>query len=171
MKALALIALALSSPATAEVVSASPNGFEVRESVGVEQPSERAFTAFGSIGSWWSAEHSYSGNASNLSLDLQPGGCFCERLPNGGGVQHMHVTYVDPGKRIVLTGSLGPLLFLSTTGVMDVKFEPLAGGTQITLDYRAAGFFNGGADKAAPAVDSVLGEQLTRLKAYLATSR
>ena len=49
--------------------------------------------------------------AANLSLDAAPGGCFCERLPNGGGVEHMRVTYVEPGKRIVLTGSLGPLLY------------------------------------------------------------
>jgi hypothetical protein len=92
-------------------------------------------------------------------------------LPNGGGVQHMRVTYIEPGKRLLLTGSLGPLLFLSTTGVMDVKFEPETNGTRVTLDYRAAGFFNGGAEKIAPAVDQVLGAQASRLKAYLATKR
>lgn len=171
MKSVALFALLIPSPAAAEVVSASSNGFEVRETVIVEHAPTEAFAAFGRIGSWWSPDHSFSGNASNLSLDLRPGGCLCERLPNGGGVEHMHVTYVDPGKRIVLTGSLGPLLFLSTTGVMDVQFEPAGDRTRVTLDYRAAGFFNGGADKIAPAVDRVLGEQLTRLKAYLATTR
>ena len=171
MKALALVALALSTPVSAEVVSASSNGLEVRETVTVDKPPAEAYSAFGRVGSWWSAEHSYSGNASNLSLELSPGGCFCERLPNGGGVQHMHVTYADPGKRVILTGALGPLLFLATTGVMDVRFEPAGGGTRVTLDYRAAGFFNGGADKMGPAVDGVLSEQLTRLKAYLATTR
>jgi hypothetical protein len=59
------------------------------------------------------------------------------------------------------------LLFLATSGVMDVQFEPVEGGTRVTLDYRAAGFFAGGADKIAPAVDSVLGEQLMRFKAHL----
>lgn len=171
MRAFAFIAIALASPVSAEVVSASSNGFEVRETLSVEKPPAEAFAAFARIGSWWSGEHSFSGNASNLTLELQPGGCFCERLPNGGGVEHMHVTYVDPGKRVILTGSLGPLLFLSTTGVMDVQFEPAGAGTKVTLDYRAAGFFNGGADKIAPAVDGVLREQLTRLKAYVATTR
>jgi uncharacterized protein YndB with AHSA1/START domain len=166
----AFLALALASPAGAEVVSASANGFEVRETVSLDKPPAEAFAAFGGVGSWWSGEHSYSGNSANLSLALVPGGCFCERLPNGG-VQHMHVTYVEPNKRVVLTGSLGPLLFLSTTGVMDVTFEPLGGGTRLVLDYRAAGFFNGGADKIAPAVDTVLREQVTHLKAYLATTR
>ena len=171
MKAIALLALAFASPAGAEVVSASANGFEVRETVSLEKPPAEAFAAFGHIGSWWSGEHSYSGSAANLSLALVPGGCFCERLPNGGGVQHMHVTYVEPNKRVILTGSLGPLLFLSTTGVMDVTFEPAGGGTRLVLDYRAAGFFNGGADKIAPGVDTVLHEQVTHLKAYLATTR
>ena len=171
MKAIALLALAFASPAGAEVVSASSNGFEVRETVSLDEPPAEAFAAFGRIGSWWSGEHSYSGSAANMSLALVPGGCFCERLANGGGVQHMHVTYVEPNKRVILTGSLGPLLFLSTTGVMDVTFERARDGTRLVLDYRVAGFFNGGADKIAPAVDTVLREQVTNLKAYLATTR
>lgn len=171
MKAIALAALLLASPATAEVVSASPNGFEVREVVSVDKPPTEAFAAFGRIGSWWSGEHSFSGNASNLSLDLQPGGCLCERLPNGGGAQFMQVTYVDPPKRVVLAGGLGPMLFQANSGIMDVKLEPAGGGTRITLEYRAAGFSSGGADKMAPAVDAVLADQLTRFKAYLATTR
>lgn len=171
MKAIALVALLLASPAAADVVSASPNGFEVREVVTVDKAPADAFAAFGRIGSWWSSEHSFSGNSSNLSLDLQPGGCLCERLPNGGGAQFMHVTYVDPPRRVVLAGALGPLLFQADSGIMDVKFEPAGDRTRITLEYRAAGFSSGGADKIAPAVDAVLGDQLTRLKAYLATTR
>ena len=54
-------------------------------------------------------------------MSLSPGGCFCERLPNGGGIEHMRVAFVDPGKRLVLTGSLGPLLYQATAGVMDVQ--------------------------------------------------
>lgn len=168
MRTIALAALAFASPATAEVVSASTNGFEVRETVTLDAAPNDAFAAFGHVGTWWSGEHSYSGNAANLSLELTPGGCFCERLPNGGGVQHMRVAYVDPGKRLVLTGPLGPLLYLATTGVMDVAFQPAGSGTRVVIDYRAAGFFNGGADKIAPAVDSVLAEQAKRLQAAVA---
>ena len=70
---------------------------------------------------------------------------------------------VQPGERIVLTGSLGPLLYEATTGVMDVKFERIAGGTRVTMNYRAAGFAKGGAATMAPLVDQVLGEQMKRL--------
>ena len=119
----------------------------------------------GNVGTWWSGDHTYSGKAENLSLALQPGGCWCEKLPNGGGVEHMRVAYVEPGKHVLLTGALGPLLYLATTGVLDVQFKPSAKGTQVIFDYRAAGFFNGGADKIAPGVDAVLGEQVKRFGA------
>jgi uncharacterized protein YndB with AHSA1/START domain len=169
MKYLAAIALLIGSPAAAEVVSARSNGFEVRETVDLVVPPETAWAAFGNIGAWWDPEHSYSGKAENLSLNTTPGGCFCERFPKGGGIEHMRVTYVDPGKRMVLTGALGPLLYEATTGVMEVQLKRTAAGSQLTLDYRAAGFANGGAEKLAPAVDQVLAAQLKRFRTFAAS--
>lgn len=172
MKYLALSALlAAATPVSAEVVNASSNGFEVRETVPLVVPPDVAFRAFGDLPSWWDPEHTYSGSSSNLRLELVAGGCFCERMPKtGGGVEHMHVVFVDPGKRVVLTGPLGPLLYEATTGVMDVQVKTIAGGSQLTLDYKVAGFANGGADKLAPAVDGVLAEQMKRFRTY-ATAR
>ena len=163
--------LLASAPASAEVVRASSNGFEVRETVPLVVPPEAAFKAFGELPEWWDPEHTYSGDSANLRLQLTPGGCFCERIPkSGGGVEHMHVAYVEPNKRVVLTGALGPLLYEATTGVMDVQIKTIAGGSQLVLDYKVAGFANGGADKLAPAVDGVLTEQLKRFRTY-ATGR
>ena len=171
MRALILGAIALvSTSASAEVVSASSNGFEVRQTVNLVVPPAVAFDAFRNVGAWWDPEHTYSGDSANLSLTLVPGGCFCERLPKGGGIEHMRVTYIEPGKHVVLTGALGPLLYEAVTGVMDVQVKTIAGGAQLTLDYKAAGFAKGGADKLAPAVDSVLAGQMKRYRAY-ATSR
>jgi hypothetical protein len=172
MKHILFLALLVgTAPACAEVVSASSNGFEVRQTVRLVAPPKVAFDAFRNIGAWWDPEHTYSGDAANLSLNLVPGGCFCERIPKGGGgVEHMRVTYVDPGKHVVLTGSLGPLLYEATTGVMDVQVKTIAGGSEITLDYKVAGFANGGADKLAVAVDGVLAGQMKRFRAY-ATSQ
>lgn len=171
MRALILGAIALvSTSASAEVVSASSNGFQVRQTVNLVVPPAAAFDAFRTIGAWWDPEHTYSGDSANLSLALVPGGCFCERLPKGGGIEHMRVTYIEPGKHVVLTGALGPLLYEAVTGVMDVQVKTIAGGAQLTLDYKAAGFAKGGADKLAPAVDSVLAGQMKRYRAY-ATSR
>lgn len=161
----------LATPASAEVVSANPNGFHLRHAVQMVVPPAAAFQAFGNVASWWDKGHTYSGDSANLTLALQPGGCFCERLPAGGGIEHMRVVYVDPGKKAVLTGSLGPLLYQATTAVMDVQFERIAGGTRVTLDYRAAGFATGGAEKMAPLVDGVLAQQFNRYRQFARTGR
>jgi hypothetical protein len=172
MKQLALLLpLLASTPAAAEVASASSNGFEVRQSVNLVVPPEVAFKAFQNVASWWDPEHTYSGDSANLSLNLTPGGCFCERTPKvGGGVEHMRVAYVEPGTHVVLVGSLGPLLYEATTGVMDIQVKRTGGGSQLTMTYKVAGFANGGADKLAAAVDTVLATQMKRFRAY-ATAR
>jgi len=165
---LALATLAAPAVAQAEVVSANTNGFEVRHVVQTVIPQSAAFDAFGQVPQWWSKDHSYSGDTANMSLSLNPGGCFCERLPSGGGIEHMRVAYVVPGERVVLTGSLGPLLYEATSAVMDVKVERIAGGSRLVMNYRAAGFANGGADKWAPLVDQMLGDQMARFRKFAA---
>ena len=165
---LALAAFATPGIAQAEVVSANAHGFEVRHAVQAVIPVEAAFDAFGRISQWWDKDHSYSGDSANMSLSMTSGGCFCERLPDGGGVEHMRVAYIVPGERVVLTGSLGPLLFEATAGVMDVQVERIAGGSRLTLNYRAAGFANGGGEKMASLVDQVLGQQMARFRKFAA---
>jgi hypothetical protein len=171
MRALILPAcLFFATPASAAVLNAGDNGFEVQQSVNLVVPQADAYNAFGHIGQWWNKDHTYSGDASRLTLPLRAGGCFCETLDNGGGIEHMRVTFVQPGERILLTGSLGPLLYEATTGVMDVKFERIAGGTRVTMNYRAAGFAKGGAGAMAPLVDQVLGDQMKRYRVFAAAA-
>jgi uncharacterized protein YndB with AHSA1/START domain len=169
LRLLSAALILLAAPASAEVVSAGPNGFEVRETVNLVVPVPQAWAAFVRVGAWWSGEHSYSGAGANRRLAPRAGGCFCEQW-KGGGVEHMRVAVVQPNERIVLTGGLGPLLYEGAAGVMDVQFERIAGGTRVTLDYRAAGFARSNGDKLAPAVDSVLAEQMKRFRAYAAKS-
>lgn len=171
MRSLIVVAgVVMASPASASVINAGEHGFEVQNSVNLVIPQEQAFAAFGQVGQWWNKEHTYSGDASRMSLQMRAGGCFCEPLENGGGIEHMRVTYLQPGERIVLTGSLGPLLYEATSGVMDVKFERIAGGSRVTMNYRAAGFANGGAAAMAPLVDQVLAEQMKRYRVFAAAA-
>jgi hypothetical protein len=165
-----MTSLAIASPASAAVVSADDHGFEIQQSVNLVVPQAQAYNAFGQVGQWWSSEHTYSGDAKRMTLQMRPGGCFCEPLDGGGGVEHMRVSYVQPGERIVLTGSLGPLLYEATTGVMDVKVERIAGGSKVTMNYRVAGFAKGGAAAMAPLVDQVLAEQMKRFRVFAASS-
>ena len=162
-------AVPAASPAAAEVVSASPNGFEIRHTVNLVAKPEVAFSSFANVGGWWdNGPYLQRRGRKHVRSSCRPGGCFCEKIPKGGGgIEHMRVSYVEPGKRVVLTGSLGPLLYEATAGVMDVQIKSSAAGSQLTLNYRAAGFAKGGADKLAPLVDQVLGradEALSRLR-------
>jgi len=167
----AAIALVLTAPAGAAVTSSGEHGFEIEQSAVVALPPAEALRAFAEIGRWWEAGHTYSGNSANLSMDLRPGGCFCEQLGNGGGVEHMRVAFVDPAGRIVLTGSLGPLLQLATAGVMDIQFKPIGNGSRMTLTYKVAGFSGGGASKLAPAVDRVLGTQVSNFVVFASSTQ
>ena len=167
---LALPFLIFATPASAAVLGATDNGFEIQQSVNLVVPQSEAYNSFGKIGQWWNSEHTYSGEASRLTMPLRAGSCFCETLDGGGGIEHMRVTFVQPGERVLLTGSLGPLLYEATIGVMDVKFERIAGGTRVTMNYRAAGFAKGGAAAMAPLVDQVLGDQMKRYRTFAAAA-
>lgn len=166
--AMIFAALAAAGPnAEAAVKSSSAAGFEVESRHVVKAAPERVFAALGQIGSWWSSQHSYSGAASNMSLGLNAGDCFCERLADGGSVQHMRVVFAQPGRMLRLQGGLGPLQQEAALGTLTFTLKPVAGGTEIIQTYVVGGYVRGGADKFAAAVDKVLAEQLAGLAAYL----
>lgn len=158
--------LFLAAPANAVVVGADSHGFELRHTLDLPIPPAQALGAFGQVGSWWSKDHTYSGNSARLSLQMRPGGCWCEQLDGGGGVEHLRVTYYQPGKRVVLTGGLGPLLFEGTSGVMDVRATKTSAGSQLVINYRVGGFARGNGTEMALAVDQVLRDQTERLRAF-----
>ncbi len=156
-------ALTLATPSAGAVTSATDHGFEIRHEVLLTMPPAEAWTRIGRIQDWWSKDHTYSGNAANLRLALVPGGCFCETFPDGGGIEHLRVTYADPGKRAVLTGGLGPLLYEGVVGALDFQLKPEGPGTRVIVTYRAAGFARANGKGLAPLVDQVIGEQVARL--------
>ncbi|NYT40417.1 SRPBCC domain-containing protein [Sphingomonas sp. R-74633] len=159
------LALTLAAPAAAEVTASTETSFTVTEKVTVAAPPEKLWAALVAPGSWWSSAHSWSGDAANLSLDPRPGGCWCEKLPGGGGVEHMRVVFVQPHKMLRLTGTLGPLQSFPASGVMTFTLTPAADGktTALTITYAVAGA--PGLGQIAAPVDGVLGEQVARLKA------
>jgi uncharacterized protein YndB with AHSA1/START domain len=150
----------------------TPNGFLVKFEVSVNAPAAKVYDALvGQIGSWWDPEHTYSGDAKNLSIDARPGGCFCEKLPNGGGIEHARVIYVAPREVLRLSGALGPLQASGVAGTLTWKLTSGTNNTRIQLSYSAGGFIDGGFEKIAPAVESVLRGQLDRLKQFAETGK
>jgi hypothetical protein len=159
--------LALAGAARADVVEATQNGFQVKETAEIAAPAAKVWTALGQFGAWWNPKHSWSGDARNFQLELKPGACLCEALPNGGGAHHLSVVLVAPGKSAVLEGALGPLMYSGAEGRLVWTLAEKDGRTTLTQAYCVGGYYPGGLDKLAPAVDGVLTEQLGRLKAYV----
>ena len=158
---------AVAGPAAAEVKSAAPNGFEVASITTVAAPPERVYAALGEVGHWWSPAHTFSKDAANLSIELRAGGCFCERLKQGGSVQHLQVVYAAPGEGLRLRGALGPLQIEGVDGTLSWTLKPAEGGTSVTQSYVVGGYIRSGMEQWAPRVDRVLDEQLQRLKSFV----
>ena len=162
---------AVASTARAEVVDSAAGGFTVKQTVTVAAPAAKAWAALVDVRSWWDKSHTWSGDAANLSIEAVPGGCFCEKLPGGGGVRHMTVVYADPNKLLRMTGGLGPLQDMAVTGAMTFKLTEAQGKTTLEMTYKIAGYAPTGLAALAKPVDGVLGEQLARWKKKVETGK
>lgn len=166
-----LVALALgmaTAPAQAEVRSSGPTHFTVESRAVVAATPAEAFTMLGSPGEWWSGAHTYSGDATNMKMELKAGGCFCESVPRSNGtVEHMRVVHAQPGAMLRLQGGLGPLQAEAVAGTLTWSLKAVEGGTEITQTYVVSGHVSSGMEALAPLVDRVLAEQLSGLQKRL----
>lgn len=165
-----VLALGLAAPSAA-LAQVGPNGFTTTARVSVRGTPSAVYDAFVNVGRWWNPDHSYSGDAANLTLEPRAGGCFCETLKNGGSVEHMRVVNVMPGELLRLQGALGPLQPLGVVGNMTVTFRPEGGSASVTLVYAVGGFNPGGFRELSLAVSAVLTEQLQRLQSFVERGR
>lgn len=156
------------APARAEVIDSTPQGFRIVHSIDVDVAPESVWRALEEPAGWWHPDHTWSGDAGNLSLEVVPDGCFCEAWDKGASV-HLNVVRVAEGRLLRLQGGLGPLQARPVTGLLDWRLEPRdEGGTSITFAYQVAGV--AGSNWAHP-VDSVLALQVARLARFAETGR
>jgi hypothetical protein len=151
----------------ADVVDSSAAGFTVKETINVQAPPQEVYARIFRVGDWWSSAHAFSHDARNLSIEEKAGGCFCEKLPGGGGVKHMEVVNLTPAKTIILHGALGPLQSIAATGSMQIQLSAADGGTKVEVTYAVAGYLAAGLNTWAAPVDGVLKEQFMRLKSLM----
>ena len=165
----ALAAAVLASGAHAEVTDRSEAGFEVVEKATIAASPGKVWDTIMHPARWWSSQHTWSGDAKNLSFD--PAGCFCEQLKKGA-VRHMMVVYADGATQLRMAGALGPLQSTGADGHLGIALKAAGAATEVTMTYDVGGYAKGGLAKvyAAP-VDQVLGEQLGRLKKQVETGR
>jgi len=154
--------------ATAEVADASAGGFTIKLTLNVQASPDDVYRKFvRNVGDWWDSSHTFSGNSHNLTIEEKAAGCFCEKLPDGGAVRHMEVAYFAPGKKLVLTGALGPLQTMAVTGAMTIQFSPIDKGTKLEVTYAVVGYLPAGMNTLAAPVDGVLNGLFSRLKNYV----
>ncbi|WP_420477833.1 hypothetical protein [Brevundimonas sp. FT23028] len=150
----------LASPAAAEVVERSADSFTLRYARSMETSAGDIVMALESIGDWWDSAHTYSGDASNLSIRLEPGACLCERLADGSFFEHGRVILLDDD-HLSLNAPLGPLK--GRTSKAELTFSwPDAGATDVTvvMTFRVEGT---GVGAWADGVDAVMQGQYARL--------
>ncbi|MDJ0908694.1 MAG: SRPBCC domain-containing protein [Woeseiaceae bacterium] len=170
LRKLALIALLLPLPAVAEVVDAGPSGFKVVHEVEIAAERAVVWQAALDVGSWWSDDHTISGDARRMSIDPRPQGCFCEMLSPTDGIVHLTVTTVSTNSMLRLTGGLGPLGVMGASGNLIWEFTEVEGATRVTFTYAVGGYYEGGIESMAEPVDFVIGEALLRLHRHIASS-
>lgn len=159
--------------ARAEVSNRSSAGFIVTVNLNVAAPPETVYASLTRhVGEWWDAAHTYSGDSKNLSLIAEPGGCFCEALVDGGGVQHATVVNVAPGRLLRMSGALGPLQASAVTGTLSWQFEKSGSAeSKLVVTYVVGGYASGGLDRIADAVDTVITRQAQLLKRHAEEAR
>lgn len=164
-----ILAAAAAGAAQAETSGVSASGFVVNHSAPVKGSPAQVYAALGRIGQWWSADHTYSGQAANMTIDLRAGGCFCERWGAGNEIEHARVLFVAPGALLRLEGGLGPLQQLAVSGVLTISLKKAADGdgTDMKWLYRVSGAPDTALEQWAGPVDQVLGEQVRRLVAHV----
>lgn len=159
-----LLAAALAAtPAGAEVVKTDPAGFVTEHKLVVAAPPAKVWATIARPALWWSSEHTYSGNAANISVDARPGGCWCEKIGDGA-IEHLRTLYAQPGKILRFSGALGPLQSGAVTGTLTFALKPAGEGTELTITYVVGGYHPNGLGTFAAIVDGVVGAQWAGLK-------
>ena len=159
------LAAALPVIAEAKVDGVGSSGFAVAYEADLKVLPPDAFAKFLEVGQWWSSEHSYSGDAGNMTITPVQGGCWCEAI-SGGFVEHLKVVNVQPGSLLVLSGGLGPLQFMGVAGSMVVTFEAKYGGTHVSLRYSVGGYDPDNFAHLSGAVDGVIGAGFESYRAF-----
>jgi len=167
LTALAALLLTLAgTPAAAQVIERSADHFVLRYEIDLESPPEDMWVSLEEIGQWWDSAHTYSGDASNMTLVLVPGGCFCEKLADGAEFEHGRVIAADPETGVLLDAPLGPLKGKATMAQWSIGWTgaPQGGGWRLVMTFVVRG---PGLGALADGVDSVMRTQYGRFTHFL----
>ena len=152
------------SSVQADITKANPDHYTLRHEATSSMAPDVLWQRLIKPATWWHPEHSYSGDAANLSLDARAGGLWREDWA-GGSVAHGEVLYVKDGEQLRLNAPFGPLQERAVTVVWTITITPEGEGSKVVFDEVANGTSESGLDALAPAVNFVKGEAIKRLVA------
>lgn len=148
----------------AEIVESSDAHYVLRHE-GISSLAPGAlWSRFVEPASWWHPDHTYSGDAGNLSLTPRAGGLWLEQW-QGGSVIHGSVLYVEDGESMRLYAPFGPLQGLGVYTVWTITISPEGSGSRVVFDEISSGPPSADLGEVAKAVDYVKTEAMTRLTA------
>ena len=162
-----LVLIAMPTMLQAKIASQSEQHFVVSHKFESKKSVETVYKTFTNVSSWWEASHTFDGKAENLYFDFDQQRCFCEKVANGGFVQHLAAIHVQPMKKVVFSGGLGPLQDQAVSGKLLWTFEQTDNGVKVNVEYRVYGMIVDGMGKWPEAVDFVLGTQVKKLASLL----
>ena len=161
--ALAAVGLALSGLARAEVVTATSARMELAQSYESALSPDDLWARLSDPSAWWGDDHTYSGSADNLSLELSAGGLWREDW-DAGSVAHGEVLSVMQGEMLRMDAPFGPLQAMGVSSSLTLSIAPgEEGGSTLNFHFVANGAEGAGLDEMAPAVDGVWASALKTL--------
>ncbi len=153
-------------PASADVVRAADDGFQIHLERTSELPSNLQYARMATFSDWWSSAHTYSGDAENLSLtEVAPGGIWVETW-EGGSVLHGEVIaamHRDGNHVVRFDASFGPLQSIGVEAVLTISINQDGERSKVVMDYFVTGASFQALSDIAPVVDAILTEQINRL--------
>ena len=158
----AMATAAMANPAAADIVTSGADHYILKHEAVSSSPPDAVWARLIEPASWWSGDHTYSGDANNLSLDPRAGGHWRETFA-GGSVLHGTVIYVDEGETLRLNAPFGPLQEMGVSVVWTISIAPEGDGTKVTFTEKATGASKSSLDKIAPAVDAVKRQAIENL--------
>lgn len=161
--ALTSAVLLTASSSRAEVVSRSENAFTLTFTGSTALGPAGLPAAMADVSQWWDPEHSYTGDAANLSLDLTPGGCWCEAMPDGTAFDHGRTVSVVFGE-MRFHAPFGPLRSVATRADLIVTYTVADRRVTPTWTFIVEG---PGVGAMADPVDGVMGNGFARWIAYM----
>lgn len=158
------LCLVAAGSVAADIIEASPERYVLRQEASSALAPDALWARLIKPASWWHPDHTYSGDAGNLSLDATAGGLWREDWKDGS-VLHGQVLLVQQGSVLKLDAPFGPLMDMAVTVVWTISVSAQGSGSRVVFDEIANGTTASKLDTLAPAVDFVKTEAIRRLTA------